>query len=291
MPPKTSFVSEQNIRAVPLPTRGGSYVVIPHENIIDKVRQELRASALVVDQELYKCTQDGQIAQGIYHVSSQQDPDISMMFAWVNSYNRMVRFKCAVGARVFVCDNGMVSGDHTSYSRVHKGKSAMFSVMENIEHQIKHASLYFDILVQDKDHFKSIFLNKKNQAALLGKLYAYEEILTSNQVSIVKREMDKPSYDYGVDPNSVWAMYNHVTLALKESHPSVFIKNHEQLHRIFTDEFGPHQAWNGPLASEQEATVDPDIIDTNLTFLSVPSETDAITTQSDLLTNYGVTFS
>jgi len=57
-------------------------------------------------------------------------------------------------------------------------------------------------------------------------------------VGIVKREMDNPSHSYNCDVNSAWAMYNHITLALKESHPSTYMADHERLHQYFVNEYG-----------------------------------------------------
>ena len=238
MPSKTSFVTEAHIRSTPLPNHGKTYSVIAHGAVIDETRQNLQNAGLTIDKELYKSSFDGQIAQGIYHLVSNQDPEVGMMFAWANSYNRLTRFKCAIGARVFVCDNGMVNGDLASYSRVHKGTGAWFSVKSTIEDQIANASQYFNTLVADKEMFKPVLLTRSEQAGMLGRLYAEYDALSIQQVSLVRKEMDKPTFDYGVNPNSAWALYNHVTLALKESHPGSYIKDHETVHRFFVNEVG-----------------------------------------------------
>jgi hypothetical protein len=36
-------------------------------------------------------------------------------------------------------------------------------------------------------------------------------------------------------------MYNHVTLALKESHPLTYLQDHESLHAFFIDQYGSLQ--------------------------------------------------
>jgi hypothetical protein len=235
MPSKTNYVTEHVIRQTPLPTHGGRYSVIPHGDVIHETRRSLQRVGLSIEKELYKCSHDGQIAQGIYHLGSSQDPEIGMMFAWANSYNKTTRFKCAVGARVFVCDNGMVSGDMASYSRLHKGKGAMRDVIHSIQWQISQAGKHFAPLIGDKEMFKTERLDKEHQASILGQLYVVEDILNLHQVGIVRREMEKPSHAYGADPDSVWAMYNHVTLALKESHPLTFLRDHERVHQYFVD--------------------------------------------------------
>lgn len=237
MPIKTSFVTKEAIRSFPLPQHGKTYTVIPHGHAIDETYKALLSAGFSLKNELYKCTLDGQVAQGIYHLDYGNDPDMGLMFAWSNSYNKSMRFKCAVGGHVFVCMNGVVRGDMGSFVRKHTG-SALYEATLNINEQISKAKEYFDVLVQDKEELKDVILTQKEKGTILGRLFAEQEILTLTQVGIVKRELDKPSHQYNCDPNSAWAMYNHVTLALKESHPQTFLEDHEVLHNFFINEYG-----------------------------------------------------
>jgi hypothetical protein len=182
-------------------------------------------------------TTDGNVAQGVYHLDYANDPDMGMMFAWSNSYNKTMRFKCAIGAYVFICGNGVVRGDMGSYSRKHSG-TALLDVISEINHQISHAKQHYDILLGDKQMLKNILLSPKDKGTILGQLFADDEILTLTQVGIVKREIDKPTHSYNADVHSAWTMYNHITLALKESHPSTFMKDHQRVHGYFVDAFG-----------------------------------------------------
>ena len=61
-----------------------------------------------------------------------------MMFAWTNSYNKQIRFQCGIGAYVFVCNNGMVAGDMSTYARKHTG-NADSEAFNQIMSQIKNA--------------------------------------------------------------------------------------------------------------------------------------------------------
>ena len=238
MAANTQYVTMDILRNAPLPTHGKSYSVIPHSFIIDETKKELQANGFDIVRELYKVNKEGQIAQGIYHLGFSSDADMGMMFAWSNSYNKTMKFKCAVGAQVFICMNGVVSGDFANYSRKHSGPTALNDALSSIKHQIKNAFTYYNQLVQDKEMLKTVNLSKKDQSALLGRLFADEEILTTTQTTIVKREMNTPTFNYNADPNSAWAMYNHVTLALKESHPINYLSDHQQVHQFFVNEFG-----------------------------------------------------
>ena len=238
MPVKTSYMTEDRLRAIPLPTHGGQYAVIPHGDIIDETTKQLSAAGFKIDKELYKTSLDGQIAQGVYHLEYGNDTDMGLMFAWSNSYNKQQRFKCAAGAQVFICMNGVVSGDLSNFNRKHMGKNAMQDVVGSIQDQISKAKHHFDNLVQDKDMLKTVMLTARDKGRILGELFANDEILTLTQVGIVKRELDKPTHTYNADVNSAWTMYNHITFALKESHPGHFIGDHQKVHQYFVIQYG-----------------------------------------------------
>jgi hypothetical protein len=240
MPVKTALVSEAHVRNVELPQHGKSYTVIPHGHAIDETKKALLSAGFMLKSEQYKTTLDGQVAQGIYHLEYGNDPDMGLMFAWSNSYNKSMKFKCAVGGHVFICMNGVVRGDMSSFVRKHTG-SALYEATLNINDQISNAKQYFDTLVQDKELLKNVILSPREKGTILGLLFAEQEILTLTQVGIVKREMDKPSHHYNCDPNSAWAMYNHVTYALKESHPNTYLHDHEVLHHFFINQYGQLQ--------------------------------------------------
>lgn len=240
MPVKTQFVTEQHIRNAALPNHGKRYTVIPHGFVIDETRKELANAGFRINQELYKTSLDGQIAQGVYHLNYGTDQDMGLMFAWSNSYNKQMSFKCAVGAQVFICMNGVVSGDLANYKRAHRG-SALIDVTNSIQFQISHAKEYYDNLVADKEMLKQVNLNKGQQATVVGKLFFEHEILTLTQVGMIDREMKKPTHSYSTNPNSAWDLYNHVTLALKDSHPLSYLNDHQKVHNFFVNEFGQLQ--------------------------------------------------
>lgn len=246
MAANTQFVTEDILRKAPLPNHGGKYSVIEHGTIIDETRKELKTAGFNITRELYKTNKEGQIAQGIYHLDYASDKDLGLMFAWSNSYNKMMRFKCAIGGQVFICMNGMVSGDIANYSRKHVGTGALNDAVGSIQSQIGQAQAQYDMLIANKEIFKSIMLTKKDQSALLGRLFADVEVITPTQSSIIKREMNNPTYNYNADKDSAWAFYNHVTLALKESHPINYLSDHQIVHDFFVNEFNQPKLVNSP---------------------------------------------
>jgi hypothetical protein len=230
--------------AAPLPNHGKTYTVIPHKDVIDITKTLLGNSGFTITKELYRANMNAKVAQGVYHLASDEDPEMGMMFAWTNSYDKSTRFQCAVGAFVNVCSNGMLCGDMANYARKHTGK-ADHDIHAQISSQIKSANKYYTKLIDDKNNMRKIFLPKKQQAELVGRLFLDEEIIDASQVSVIKAEMKDPSYHYSADLNNAWTFYNHVTHSFKKSHPRTWMSDQVKFHEFMTAELlsqsGLHQ--------------------------------------------------
>lgn len=228
MPKKIQDCTKAHLVSVTLPIHGDTYTVISHQSVIDYVFTELATAGFVINTEEYRATADGQIAQGIYKLNYNNDPELNMMFAWTNSYNKQVRFKCGVGAYINKTGTVMVCGDMGSWARKHTG-TADTETIATIKEQIAGAQMYYDQLVSDKEQMKTVVLNKRRQAQMLGILFAEYQIITTEQASMIRNQMDRPSHVYE-DSNSLWAFYNYVTIALQHSHPKTWMEDQRVLH-------------------------------------------------------------
>lgn len=235
MPKNILKTDAAELTAVPKPqnniTDGRSYVAVGHDFIINEVRKQLTNYNLEIKEELYISNLNGQVAQGVYHLNHSTDNELGLMFAWGNSYDKTMKFRCAIGGYVFVCGNGMIAGDMSNYGRKHVGE-VKEQVSEHIESQIKIASKYYQQLIIDKNAMKQINLSDDEICKLLGKLYIKEDILTSSQLIMCKDQLENPAHDYGTDANCLWTIYNHITYTLKKSHPSKWMDAQKNLHKL-----------------------------------------------------------
>ena len=228
MPKKIQDCTMAHLISVPLPAHGASYTTISHQFGIDYSKQQLIAAGFVIVDEEYRCTADGQIAQGIYKLNFNSNSELSMMFAWTNSYNKQVKFKCLIGAYINRTGSVMTSGELGTWSRKHTG-TADTETKDMIDSQVQNANMYYDQLVSDKATMEGVSLNKRRQAQMLGILFAEFQILTTEQASIIRQQMDRPAHVYA-DSNSLWAFYNYVTIALQHSHPRTWLEDQRILH-------------------------------------------------------------
>ena len=238
---KPTDVTRSYLENTPLPTHGKSYTVVSHKSVIDNTLALFSAGGFTISKEIYRANMNANVAQGIYHIYPSQTTDkeisaekeLGMMFAWTNSYDKSTRFQCAIGAYVAVCYNGMIAGDMMNFKRKHTG-SADYDVKVHLADQIKNAEKYYKRIIADKETLKSISLSQCEQAELVGRLFIEEDLLDTQQMSCVKSELEKPSYDYDTFATSAWSFYNHVTHALKKAHPRDWLSDQQNFHDFMT---------------------------------------------------------
>ena len=238
---KPKETTRNYLENAPLPNHGKSYTVISHKQVIDNTIQLLADSGFVIQKELYRANMNANVAQGIYHIlpintvdpTIMEEKELGMMFAWTNSYDKSTRFQCAIGAYVMVCHNGMVAGDMMNFRRKHTG-SADHDIRMQISNQIKNGEKYYKRILTDRDAMRNTELSLQEQAEIAGRLYINEDILDAAQMSCVKAELEKPTYDYQCDQENAWTFYNHVTHALKKAHPRDWLSDSQNFHDFMT---------------------------------------------------------
>ena len=248
MPRKIKEYGRQDLIDVALPNHASTYTVISHKSVMDLSTKALEDAGFKITAENYRATHDGNIASAIYTLNYGDDPELSMMFAWSNSYNKQMRFKCGIGAIHTTNKTTMVCGDMGSWARKHIG-TADTETEDTIKQQVSLAKMYYDQLVSDKERMKEITLDRKKQAQLLGILFADEEILTTEQASLIRQQMSRPLHQFA-DNNSLWAFYNYVTLALQQSHPKTWMEDQRVLHWFISEAFKFDKVDVTPLATE-----------------------------------------
>ena len=268
---------------VPLPQHAATYTVISHQFVIDYSKQQLVAAGFNIVDEEYRCTADGQIAQGVYRLNYNLDPELHMMFAWTNSYNKQVKFKCLIGGYITATETVMTSGDIGTWTRKHTG-TADVETKATIDDQIANAHMYYSQLVSDKAFMETITMTRRKQAQMLGILFAEYGILTTEQASIIRSQMDRPSHVYK-NNDSLWAFYNYVTISLQISHPRTWIEDQRVLH-YFLDTVNKFPKAGVVVVPTVEAVEEPEFTDPNqINLLDQIAEIEAIEAVESLIEN------
>jgi hypothetical protein len=224
----------EHLNSINLPKKTDSYSPMPYRDVIDMTMEALDKANLKIVEERYIVAKQGKQAQGHYNITSG-DNEMQMRLIWHNSYDKTMPLRWAVGGNVIVCSNGVVSGDMGAFKRRHTG-TILEEYKEVVAESITKAGDTFKKLQMDRDRMKEIEISKKVRAQLVGQMFIDDAIINSTQLNILAREIQNPSFNYNAD-NSLWQLYNHTTVALRDSHPRHSIAQHIEVHNFFKKNF------------------------------------------------------
>lgn len=236
MSAQTYNTTKELLMSAPVAKETRTYKPISHGQLIDLTLNSIEQAGFKLDKEMYSSARDGRIANGRFSISNVADTEMCLQIGWQNSYDRSLSLKFAIGAHIFICANGCVSGDMGSFRKKHRGDIQEFTP-KNITEYIKSAGDHFRLLQKDREAMKQVQITKRVKAELIGRMLIEEEIISSTQVHVMMRELNVPTYNYKC-PDSAWELYNYATYAMKDNHPSIWMQRHIDVHNFFVNESG-----------------------------------------------------
>lgn len=241
-----------------VPEQTRTYKPISHQQLIDVTLDAIHYSGFSLDKELYSCAKDGNVANGRFTINNVADDEMQLQIGWQNSYDKTLSLKFAIGTRIFICENGCVSGNYGSFKKKHNGNVQEFSPVAITEY-IKTAAEAFRNLQKERESMKQIEISTRTKAEILGRMFVEERIIQSTQLGIIAREIEDPTFNYNA-PNSLWELYQYTTFAMKNIHPSLWMENHIDVHNFFVNE-------SGLLVSNKAKEIE--LVDSNFTQLEM----------------------
>lgn len=232
-----------------LPKETRTYKPVSHGQLIDLTLESIHQAGFKLDSEKYSAARDGNIANGRFTISNVADKEMQLQIGWQNSYDKSLSLKFAIGTQIIVCQNGMVSGDYGAFKRKHQGDVQEFTPSAIVEY-IKAAGDGFRKMQTERELMKHVEIDARITAELVGRMILEKEFIESTQVNIIKRELKKPTFDYGA-PESLWELYQHTTYSMKEVHPTLWMGNHVDAHDFFVNASGEIKSKSVNISFEQ----------------------------------------
>lgn len=229
-----NYISTKDILVnAPVPLSTKSYKAISHAQLMDLTLESIHQAGFTLDQETYSSARDGKVANGKFSIKNVADKEMQLQIGWQNSYDKSLSLKFAIGTKIFICSNGCVSGDYGAFKKKHVGEIQTFTPQAIVEY-IQGAGEAFTRMQQEREIMKSISIDRRVQAELIGRMIIEEKFIESTQLNIIRDELNKPTYNYGAD-GSLWELYQFTTFSMKELHPSLWMNNHIDAHAFFLD--------------------------------------------------------
>lgn len=213
----------------PVPESTETYSAVSHLDIHYAVLSKLSERNIEVQKIQFKSNRRGTQVIATYFLESD-DSEFGGMLATRNSYDKTHSVAICAGASVYICGNGAVMGEMKFIKR-HVGEvgtqleSAIDEQLNKVHEMIHNTRVLKDLL--DSKTF-----DRYVAGAVIGNLYL-KGVINTSQMEIIKKELDEPSYNYGVAEDSLWALFNHVTHALKVSSPSRYFESHIETIKFF----------------------------------------------------------
>ena len=236
MSTKTYNTTKYFLTGTELPKETKSYKPVSHGQLIDLTLESIQQAGFKLDKEFYSSARDGKVANAKYTITNVADKEMQLQIGWQNSYDKSLSLKWALGVSVFICTNGVVSGDHGAFKKKHEGNVQEFAPAKIVEY-IKAAGDAFLRMQKERELMKLVEIDKRATAELIGRMMIEQEFIESTQLNIIDRELKRPTFDYNA-PGTLWELYQYTTFAMKEVHPSLWMGNHMAAHEFFVNASG-----------------------------------------------------
>lgn len=224
-----------NVIQAPLPQATRSYAPVAHSDVINSTLEQLDRSNLAVQRMELNVAREGKQLIGYFDLTANTgDSELGFRLGFRNSYDKSMSVAFLAGNQVFICANGMIAGE-IQFLRKHTG-TVVQEMNEKITYSIEQLEAISTKAIQHKEAMKLIQVDKTIAAELVGRMFIEQDIIALQQLSIIKKELFAPSYDYN-SPETLWELYNHVTHSFKKAHPLEYIQRHKNLHTFVEVEY------------------------------------------------------
>lgn len=207
-----------------VPESTNTYKAVDNTYLHDTALKTIQEAGFDIKRFYFKSNRAGTQVIGIYELDCKDDL-FDGMIAWRNSYDKSKSVAIVTGSTVNICGNGAIVGEML-FIRKHTGnildiiESVFKEQIDKVEQTVVDSRILFNLFsVRDISNW---FRN-----AALGNLFM-KDILSVQQLSMVKNQYLNPTYDYGF-PGTLWELFNHCTFALKKTHPTRFFEVHQKL--------------------------------------------------------------
>lgn len=226
-------LTREGLVNIDLPFKTNTYTPIPNSMLVIKALHEAHANQFLLEKEEYECNSgQSQFKMKMFFKSGLGE---DFQLTLLNSYDKAIALRAASGIYSDICWNLNMTGTST-FKRKHTSDADQdavvfineaFSDYVNVEQ--RYSSLKTNLIGQT--------LSKREMAELAGRFFIEDELINTEQMNMLKKEIQKPSFEYNLNEDSALMYYNHLTHSLKSTSPIHYLNKHEQLLEVMEREF------------------------------------------------------
>jgi hypothetical protein len=219
------------IMSVPLPQETSTYMPVPHDRIVEYVSTDLvdMLPQFQLKDNTFGLSRDGKCLFGMASFRGN-DGYIGPSIAYRNSYDKSISVGFAFGAQVFVCANGMFTGDIV-VAKKHT-LNVWQSVKQLVQDSVHKVGESYVKMLNDIDTMREKPMCDTWAWEALGVLRG-QNVLSPRVYEKALKEWHEPTYKEHKDGTSL-QLYNACTEAFKmETSPNRAMKKRIELHDQF----------------------------------------------------------
>lgn len=242
-----------------IPRESRTYKPVSHGQLIDLTLESINQAGFTLDNENYSAARQGNVANGRFSIRNVADNEMQLQIGWQNSYDKSLSLKFAIGTKIFICQNGSVSGDYGAFKKKHQGDVQEFTPQAITEY-IKAAGDAFQKMQKERELMKHVQVDARVTAELVGRMILEKQFIESTQLNVIEREIKNPTFDYNA-PNTLWELYQFTTFSMREIHPTLWMGNHIDAHEFFVNASGELSGkiipveWNNVDGNKKQLTI------------------------------------
>ena len=241
MAERIRFETENFIKNITVPSITNTYSPVSNSDLIDSLEESLNIKGYNILKKEYVIGARGNEVYGNWILSSAEGGDIftrkeryepgdmQLAIGFQNSYDKKLKLKIVPGVRVCICSNQAMSRSNISiFEKKHTGDINLeFPIF--IDNSLGELDTMYNNFKDAFDRLSQVQINKKIMSELAGRLYIQEDIISSEQVSILRKEIINPTFAQFSEDNG-YNFYQHCTYSIRKSHPNEIIDKYTKVH-------------------------------------------------------------
>jgi hypothetical protein len=215
--------------SLPLPNDTETYKAVPHKRFIEELKARI-SSKFKIKEERYLKNKDGSQMNVKFIIDDSENPLFYKVITGVNSYNKSLACRVITGT---TCLKGIHTYILQSFNMYHRHTKSVNKELDDYFNMVT-MHLHFELqkIIQFKEKCESISINQTDISLLLGNMFLYQDIITSTQISNIKKLIEERN------PTNVWDLFNYVTKTYEEfSHSSDYVSNIISIGSFFKEKY------------------------------------------------------
>ncbi len=218
-------VSRAELATIEPPAPTQTWTPVKHFDLVQLLTSQLCTNGRYIVKEEFAVQRDGKQLFGVMDLNWGETQEHRASLGLRTSNDKTMSIQIAVGARVFVCDNLLFSGELIALARKHTRK---LDLERELQGAVRRYEEHYGRLSEDIEDMQRRQLCLTEAKALIFNVFATKIL----PLRLFPQVSD--AYSTGANGTvSVWELHNRCTSAMKKLSPAVRFKAHTKLGKFF----------------------------------------------------------